>query len=104
MLPDSRGTPYAWGATLLCAVMPEVGVSHAQALGSPVAVGQGCSSMGVCGTACSGPFCGAQPQLCQGFLRASPLPAVRVLGLALGPGEAAGSLRAGRKGTGREFK
>lgn len=42
------------GATLLSTAMPEVGVSCAQALSSPVAVGQGCGSMGMWGAACSG--------------------------------------------------
>lgn len=102
--PTPEGHPYAWGATLLCAVMPKVGVSHVQALGSPVAVGQRCSSMGVWGTACSGAVLWGTAPSCQGFPRASPLPAVQVLGLAPGPGKTAGSLRAGRKGNGREFK
>lgn len=34
--------------------MPKAGVSHAQALGSPVAAGQGRSSTGMWGAACSG--------------------------------------------------
>lgn len=49
------------------------GLSHTQALGSPVAVGQGWSSTGMWGTGCSGTaLWGAGPS-CQGFLlRASP--------------------------------
>lgn len=81
------------------------GLSPMQALGSPVAVGQGWSSRGIWGTGCSrAALWGAEPS-CQGLLRAfPPLPAVRVLGPAPGPGEAAGSLQAGKKGNGREFK
>lgn len=64
--PEGRG-----GAALLGGARG--GLSHTQALGSPVAVGQGWSSTGMWGTGCSGTaLWGAEPS-CQGFLlRASP--------------------------------
>lgn len=53
--PPSGGAPlWQGGPTLLGPAMPKAGVSHAQALGSPVAAGQGCSSTGMWGAACSG--------------------------------------------------
>lgn len=65
MLPPPEGHPYGGGGetTLLGAGKPEAGVSHAQALVSPVAAGQGCSSTGMWGAACSGAaLWGADPR------------------------------------------
>lgn len=69
--PPLEGHPEGKGGAVLLGGA-QGGLSHVQALGSPVAVGQGWSSTGMWGTGCSwAALWGAEPS-CQGLLRASP--------------------------------
>lgn len=71
--PNLGGHPEGEGGAVLLS-SAQGGLSHVQALGSPVVVGQGWSSTGMWGTGCSGAaLWGAEPS-CQGPLGASPPP------------------------------
>lgn len=71
---------------------------------APLLWGRGGAARGCGAQGAPGLLCGAQNPRAKGPWELPPLPAVRVLGPAPGPGEAAGSLQAGKKGNGREFK
>lgn len=72
---------------------------------APLLWGRGGAAWGCGAQGAPGLLCGVQNPRAKGSCKLSPpLPAVRVLGPAPGPGEAAGSLQAGKTGNGREFK
>lgn len=90
MVPRGGRAAPAWGGC-------------AQTLSSPFPVGQGCSHGGLRDAECSrAALWGAQspPPLCQGCPRASPVPAVRVLG----PVKQQDGSRLGERGTGESLK